>query len=149
MSKKGLSVNFDEDDFINGAGSGEVVKRSSRQKLEKQRIQAKILESDESVYQPNQPKNGRSKSVCYKNNLTSSERKEFYVGTAINVPMYIEDFRLIKEAFDNYNDTEATTLTDYIREVLKSKAEAVLPNKIYTEISNEKLNMVSVKKTEE
>lgn len=150
MAKKDLAVNFDEDAFISGAGTGEVEKKASvsKQKLERQRIIDRILREGEisDIKPKNQPKNGRSESVYYKNNLSTSERKPFYVGTAINVPLFVEEFLAIQKAFDDFNDTEATTLTDYIREVLKAKAKAVLPSDVYDEIANEKLNMVSIKK---
>ncbi|ELW77052.1 MULTISPECIES: hypothetical protein [Acinetobacter] len=158
MAKRPFNIGFDTEEspnvdaFINSAGSGEVVAESvskpkkSNQIKDRERIRAEVLKSSKSDIQPErQPKNGRSKSVYFENNLNSRDRKPFYVGTAINVPLFVEEFRLIEEAFKGDDSTTATTLTDYIREVLRSKAEAVLSPEKYSEIANQKLNMVSVK----
>ena len=111
---------------------------------EKQRTQLKAKSGKESIIQPEtQPKNGRSKSTYHENVLSERERKPQFIGTAINVPFLVEEYLLIKEAFEAEDLKDAKTLTAYIRKVLLERAESALKPEDYERIANNKLNMVT------
>lgn len=111
---------------------------------EKQRTQLKAKSGKESIIQPEtQPKNGRSKSTYHENVLSERERKPQFIGTAINVPFLVEEYLLIKEAFEAEDLKDAKTLTAYIRKVLLERAESALKSEDYERIANNKLNMVT------
>lgn len=111
---------------------------------EKQRTQLKAKSGKESIIQPEtQPKNGRSKSTYHENVLSERERKPQFIGTAINVPFLVEEYLLIKEAFETEDLKDAKTLTAYIRKVLLERAESALKPEDYERIANNKLNMVT------
>ncbi len=111
---------------------------------EKQRTQLKAKSGKESIIQPEtQPKNGRSKSTYHENVLSERERKPQFIGTAINVPFLVEEYLLIKEAFEVEDLKDAKTLTAYIRKVLLERAESALKPEDYERIANNKLNMVT------
>ena len=111
---------------------------------EKQRTQLKAKSGKESIIQPEtQPKNGRSKSTYHENVLSERERKPQFIGTAINVPFLVEEYLLIKEAFEAEGLKDAKTLTAYIRKVLLERAESALKSEDYERIANNKLNMVT------
>lgn len=83
--------------------------------------------SPKSIIQPEtQPKNGKSISTYHENVLSERERKPQFIGTAINVPFLVEEYLLIKEAFETEDLKDAKTLTAYIRKVLLERAESVL-----------------------
>lgn len=110
----------------------------------KARTQLKAKSGKESIIQPEtQPKNGRSKSTYHENVLSERERKPQFIGTAINVPFLVEEYLLIKEAFETEDLKDAKTLTAYIRKVLLDHAESVLDPEVYERIANNKLNMVT------
>lgn len=111
---------------------------------EKQRIQQSAKSGKKSLIQPEtQPKNGRSKSTYHENVLSERERKPQFIGTAINVPFLVEEYLLIKEAFETEDLKDAKTLTAYIRKVLLERAESALEPEDYERIANNKLNMVT------
>lgn len=111
---------------------------------EKQRIQQSAKSGKKSLIQPEtQPKNGRSKSTYHENVLSERERKPQFIGTAINVPFLVEEYLLIKEAFETEDLKDAKTLTAYIRKVLLERAESALEPEVYERIANNKLNMVT------
>lgn len=110
----------------------------------KAKAQLRAKSGKKSSIQPeSQPKNGRSISTYHENVLTERERKPQFVGTAINVPFYVEDFRLIDEAFKTENLKDCKTLTAYIRHVLLERAEHVLSPDDYEKIKNYELNLVT------
>ena len=120
------------------------VKTSSKQKLIKDRIRAEAKKGKKSKVQPkSQPKNGKSITTYYENELSERDRKPQFIGTAINVPFLVEEFLLINEAFETENLEDCTTLTAYIREVLLERAKAKLDHETYEKIKNHKLNMVT------
>lgn len=120
------------------------VKTSSKQKLIKDRIRAEAKKGKKSEIQPkSQPKNGKSITTYYENELSERDRKPQFIGTAINVPFLVEEFLLINEAFETENLEDCTTLTAYIREVLLERAKAKLDHETYEKIKNHKLNMVT------
>lgn len=111
---------------------------------EKQRTQLKAKSGKKSIIQPEtQPKNGRSISTYHENVLSERERKPQFIGTAINVPFLVEEYLLIKEAFEAEDLKDAKTLTAYIRKVLLERAESALKPEVYECIANNKLNMVT------
>lgn len=110
----------------------------------KARTQLKAKSGQKSIIQPeSQPKNGRSISTYHENVLSERERKPQFIGTAINVPFLVEEFLLIKEAFETEDLKDCKTLTAYIRKVLLERAELVLNPEEYERIANNKLNMVT------
>lgn len=110
----------------------------------KARIQLKAKSGKKSQTQPEkQPKNGRSISIYHENVLAEKDRKPQFIGTAINVPFLVEDFRLIDKAFNTENIEDCSTLTAYIRHVLLERAEQVLSPEEYAAIKNYKLNLVT------
>ena len=111
---------------------------------QKQRIQNSAKSGAEAAIQPEtQPKNRRSKSTYHVNVLSERDRKPQFIGTAINVPFLVEEYLLIKEAFETEDLKDAKTLTAYIRKVLLERAESVLEPEVYERIANNKLNMVT------
>lgn len=110
----------------------------------KARTQLKAKSGPKSIIQPEtQPKNGKSISTYHENVLSERERKPQFIGTAINVPFLVEEYLLIKEAFETEDLKDAKTLTAYIRKVLLERAESVLDPEVYERIANNKLNMVT------
>lgn len=110
----------------------------------KARTQLKAKSGQKSIIQPeSQPKNGKSISTYHENVLSERERKPQFIGTAINVPFLVEEFLLIKEAFETEDLKDCNTLTAYIRKVLLERAESVLDPEEYERIANNKLNMVT------
>lgn len=110
----------------------------------KARTQLKAKSGPKAIIQPEtQPKNGKSISTYHENVLSERERKPQFIGTAINVPFLVEEYLLIKEAFETEDLKDAKTLTAYIRKVLLERAEAALDPKVYERIANNKLNMVT------
>lgn len=110
----------------------------------KERLQLKAKSGKVSVVQPDtQPKNKKSKSTYHENVLAEKERKPQFIGTAINVPFLVEDYLLIKEAFEKEDLKDHKTMTAYIRKVLIDRAESVLDPEDFQRISENKLNMVT------
>lgn len=110
----------------------------------KARTQLKSKSGQKAIIQPeSQPKNGKSISTYHENVLSERERKPQFIGTAINVPFLVEEFLLIKEAFETEDLKDCNTLTAYIRKVLLERAESVLDPEEYERIANNKLNMVT------
>ena len=110
----------------------------------KVRTQLKAKSGPKAIIQPEtQPKNGKSISTYHENVLSERERKPQFIGTAINVPFLVEEYLLIKEAFETEDLKDTKTLTAYIRKVLLDHAESVLEPEVYERIANNKLNMVT------
>ena len=110
----------------------------------KARTQLKAKSGPKAIIQPEtQPKNGKSISTYHENVLSERERKPQFIGTAINVPFLVEEYLLIKEAFETEDLKDCKTLTAYIRKVLLERAEAALDPEVYERIANNKLNMVT------
>lgn len=110
----------------------------------KARTQLKAKSGPKSIIQPEtQPKNGKSISTYHENVLSERERKPQFIGTAINVPFLVEEYLLIKEAFETEDLKDCKTLTAYIRKVLLERAESALEPEVYERIANNKLNMVT------
>ena len=59
------------------------------------------------------------------------------------MPFLVEEYLLIKEAFEAEDLKDAKTLTAYIRKVLLERAESALKPEDYERIANNKLNMVT------
>lgn len=110
----------------------------------KQRIKQKLELAERSPTQPEEPITRSNKRITYYvNNLDRDERKRDDVGTAINLPFFVEEFRAIQAAYDkNKNSAQASSFTDYIRQVLKDHAKKALGASEYQDFEDEKLNQI-------
>ena len=78
---------------------------------------------------------------------TKEKRKRNKHGTAINFPLFVEEFLTIEAVFDNALEAGQTeSFADYIREVLKAHAKKELGAKKYEEILSKKYNQKILKK---
>lgn len=124
---------------------------TSKRISKKDQIKAKLESAVKSPTQPTNPVTRSNKEVVYYiNNLDEHrERKRDAHGTAINVPLYVEEFRVLEALYEQeYKKLDATSFVDFIRKYLNNKIQQDLGSKKYKEIMNEKLNQV-VKNIEE
>lgn len=120
-----------------------LVADANKRVSKKSKVQAKFNEAERSLTQPSNPITRSNKRIVYfENNLDiRRERKRDVHGTTLTIPMYVEEFRLLEALYELKGDAyDASSITDFLREVLKEKAKNVLLKKDFDEIYNEKLN---------
>lgn len=104
--------------------------------------------SDSKVIERHHAKNG-AKKVWVEDDVdpTVEKRKRNKHGTAINFPLFVEEFLAIEAVYeDALKAGQTDSFADYIREALKSHAKSKLGSKRYEEILSKKMNQVIVKK---
>lgn len=100
------------------------------------------------VIERHHAKNG-AKKVWIEDDVdpTKEKRKRNKHGTAINFPLFVEEFLTIEAVFENALKAGQTeSFADYIREVLKAHAKKELGAKKYEEILSKKYNQKILKK---
>lgn len=121
----------------------ELVADSNKRKSKKEVINEKLEKANKSLTRPTNPITRSNKRVVYlENNLDElSERKRDAHGTAINVPLYVEEFRVLEALYEKEREKyNATSFVDFLRKYLASKVQIDLGKKAYDEIMKEKLN---------
>lgn len=119
----------------------ETTKRKSKKDL----INAKLQLAVKSPTQPTNPVTRSNKEVVYYiNNLDEDlERKRDAHGTAINVPVFVEEFRVLEALYEKERKKYgATSFVDFIRKYLDVKAQKDLGQAEYKKVMDEKLNQV-------
>lgn len=104
--------------------------------------------SDSKVIERHHAKNG-AKKVWVEDDVdpTVEKRKRNKHGTAINFPLFVEEFLAIEAVYeDALKAGQTDSFADYIREALKAHAKSKLGSKRYEEILSKKMNQVIVKK---
>lgn len=104
--------------------------------------------SDSKVIERHHAKNG-AKKVWVEDDVdpTVEKRKRNKHGTAINFPLFVEEFLAIEAVYeDALKSGQTDSFADYIREALKAHAKSKLGSKRYEEILSKKMNQVIVKK---
>lgn len=142
-----------EQAVIDGAGTGEV-------KTTQINEGSKQITLDGITYQLTdvQPPQPRSKGKEVKKfwvhdnvNPLEEKRKRNVHGTALNVPMYVEEFRILEEAHKKYAKAEADkgndfdSFSEYTRKVLLKAFESKLTKEEVAEISKVKTNQINLK----
>ncbi len=110
--------------------------------------EAEAVSKDGDVIKRTHAKNGTAK-VWVKDNIdpTQEKRKRNKHGTAINFPLFVEEYLTIETAYEiALKAGETESFADYIREVLKEHAKEKLGAKAYKEILDKKYNQEIVKK---
>ena len=98
--------------------------------------------------QPEQPRSKRldgSKKIWVADDVdpTKEKRKRNKHGTAINFPLYVEEFIAIEAVYeDALKSGDTDSFADYVREVLKTHAKSKLGKERYDAILAEKINQV-------
>jgi|GEM_PF-1314974 len=102
------------------------------------------------VIERHHAKNG-AKKVWVEDDVdpTVEKRKRNKHGTAINFPLFVEEFLAIEAVYeDALKSGQTDSFADYIREALKAHAKSKLGSKRYEEILSKKMNQVIVKKAD-
>ena len=100
------------------------------------------------VIERHHAKNG-AKKVWVEDDVdpTKEKRKRNKHGTAINIPVFVEEFLAIEQVFEEaLKSGQTDSFADYVREVLKAHAKNKLGAKKYEEILSKKYNQVILKK---
>lgn len=100
------------------------------------------------VIERHHAKNG-AKKVWIEDDVdpTKEKRKRNKHGTAINIPVFVEEFLAIEQVFeDALKAGQTDSFADYIREILKAHAKNKLGTKKYEDILSKKYNQVILKK---
>lgn len=121
----------------------ELVADSNKRKSKKEEINKKLADANKSLTQPTNPITRSNKRIVYfENNLDElSERKRDAHGTAINVPLYVEEFRVLEALYEKERGKyKATSFVDFIRKYLDEKALVDLGEEEHSTIMSEKLN---------
>lgn len=108
---------------------------------EKSKIQSKVIERSHA-------KNGANK-IWVEDNIdpTVEKRKRNKHGTAINFPLFVEEFLAIEAVYENaLKAGETDSFADYLREVLKQHAKNKLGKEAYDAILSKKYNQQVIKK---
>lgn len=106
--------------------------------------------SESKVIERHHAKNG-AKKVWVEDDVdpTVEKRKRNKHGTAINIPVFVEEFLAIEAVYeDALKSGQTDSFADYIREALKAHAKGKLGSKRYEEILSKKMNQVIVKKSD-
>jgi len=106
------------------------------------------IKSESKVIERHSTKNG-TKKVWVEDNVdpTVEKRKRNKHGTAINIPIFVEEFLALEAVYeDALKSGQTDSFADYIREALKAHAKSKLGSKRYEEILSKKMNQVIVKK---
>lgn len=100
------------------------------------------------VIERHHAKNG-AKKVWVEDDVdpTKEKRKRNKHGTAINIPVFVEEYLAIEQVFEKaLKASQTDSFADYVREVLKAHAKNKLGAKKYEEILSKKYNQVILKK---
>ena len=106
------------------------------------------IKSESKVIERHSTKNG-TKKVWVEDNVdpTVEKRKRNKHGTAINIPVFVEEFLALEAVYeDALKSGQTDSFADYIREALKAHAKSKLGSKRYEEILSKKMNQIIVKK---
>ena len=104
-------------------------------------IQSKVIERSHA-------KNGANK-IWVEDDIdpTVEKRKRNKHGTAINFPLFVEEFLAIEAVYENaLKAGETDSFADYLREVLKQHAKNKLGKEAYDAILSKKYNQQVIKK---
>lgn len=120
----------------------ELLKTQSEKEAEtKKQDQPKVIERHHA-------KNG-AKKVWVEDDVdpTKEKRKRNKHGTAINIPVFVEEFLAIEQVFEEaLKSGQTDSFADYVREALKAHAKNKLGKEKYEEILSKKYNQVILKK---
>lgn len=105
-------------------------------------------ETQGKVIERSHAKNGANK-IWVEDDIdpTVEKRKRNKHGTAINFPLFVEEFLAIEAVYENaLKAGETESFADYLREVLKQHAKSKLGKEAYEEILSKKYNQQVIKK---
>lgn len=120
----------------------ELLKTQAEKEAEaKKKAEPKVIERHHA-------KNG-AKKVWVEDDVdpTKEKRKRNKHGTAINIPVFVEEFLAIEQVFEEaLKSGQTDSFADYVREVLKAHTKNKLGKEKYEEILSKKYNQVILKK---
>lgn len=119
-----------------------------RAELLKTQAEKEAESKNSKVIERHHAKNG-AKKVWIEDDIdpTVEKRKRNKHGTAINFPLFVEEYLAIEAVFENALKAGQTeSFADYVREILKAHAKKELGKEKYDEILSKKYNQVILKK---
>lgn len=157
--RKSETSTVSQADFVNAVGKTEEEVVAEKQQNRNNTVEHKGKVYELASVQPEQPRSAgkipTSKKVWVKNNIdqTREKRKRNVHGTAINVPLHVEEFRILEAAHLVHmrsqieKGIEVESFSEFIREALVRACSKQIGAEART-ISEEKINQIMVK-TEE
>lgn len=112
---------------------------------------SEVVAEGPKVIERHHAKNG-AKKVWVENNIdpTQEKRKRNKHGTAINFPLFVEEYLAIEAVFEQaLKDGQTESFADYVREVLKAHAKSKLGKDEYEKILSQKYNQQIIKPVKE
>lgn len=141
---------------IEGAGTGKVETTQPTEKTEsKKTITIDGIEYHLTEVQPPQPRSKGKETKKYwvhdDVDPLKEKRKRNVHGTAVNIPLYVEEFRIMDEAYQKYAKAEAgkgkdfDSFSEYTRKLLLKAFESKLTKDEVTAIESVKMNQINLK----
>lgn len=149
-----------QSDFINGTGKIEEEIVAKKQQTHSDTVEHKGKTYTLASVQPEQPRSAgresKSKKVWVKDDvdLTKEKRKRNVHGTAINVPMYVEEFRVLEAAhlaamsLQVEKGLEVQSFSEFVRDTLVKACSKQIKAEDVKKITAEKINQIMAKSEE-
>lgn len=155
--RKSEVATVSQEDFVNGVGKTADEVAAEKQKISSNTVQHKGKTYTLASVQPVQPRSAgkvsRSKKVWVNDDVdqTKEKRKRNVHGTAINVPLHVEEFRVLEAAHLVHmrsqieKGMEVESFSEFIREVLVRACSKQIGAEEVRTIYEEKINQIMVK----